>query len=58
MAESKMYGTSKISYPNVDNARLVIKHTESVNQESVNGRIRNIGKIYIESADGERFLSI
>ena len=56
MAESKMYGTSKISYQNVDNARLVIKHTESVNQESVNGRIRNIGKIYIESADGERFL--
>ena len=56
MAESKLYGTSKLSYQNIDNARLVIKHTESINQESANGRIRNIGKIYIESADGERFL--
>ena len=56
MAESKLYGTSKLSYQNIDSARLVIKHTESINQESVNGRIRNIGKIYIESAEGERFL--
>lgn len=56
MTESKLYGTSKISYQNVDNARLVIKHTESVNPELTAGRTRNIGKIYIESADGERFL--
>jgi hypothetical protein len=56
MSESKMYGTNKLSYQNVDSARIVIKHTESVNPELGKTRTRNIGKIYIESADGERFL--
>ena len=56
MSESKMYGTNKLSYQNVDSARIVIKHTESVNPELGQTRTRNIGKIYIESADGERFL--
>jgi len=54
--ESKLYGTSKISYQKVGEARIVIKHTESVNTELTAGRTRNIGKIYIESADGERFI--
>jgi len=56
MSESKMYGTSRVSYQKVDGARLVVKHTESVNQELAGGRTRSIGKIYIESADGERFM--
>jgi len=56
MTESKLYGTSKISYQNVGEARIMIKHTENVNQESAAGRTRSIGKIYIESADGERFM--
>ena len=55
MNESKLYGTSKMSYQNIDNARLVIKHTESVNTELASGRTQKIGKIYIESAEGERF---
>jgi hypothetical protein len=55
MTESKMYGTSKTSYQNVGEARIAIKHTKPVNTESVTGRIQNIGSIYIESADGERF---
>ncbi len=54
--ESKLYGTSKISYQKVGEARIVIKHTESINAEVAAGRTRNIGKIYIESADGERFI--
>jgi len=56
MTESKLYGTSKISYQNVDSARIVIKHTEHVNHELAAGRTQNIGKIYIESSDGERFM--
>jgi hypothetical protein len=56
MNESKLYGTSRVSYQNIDNARLVIKHTESINQELATGRTQKIGKIYIESADGERFM--
>ena len=55
MNESKLYGTSRISYQNVGEARIMIKHTESINQEAATGRTQKIGKIYIESADGERF---
>jgi hypothetical protein len=55
MTESKLYGTSRISYQNVDNARIVIKHTENVNHELAAGRTQNIGVIYIESSEGERF---
>jgi hypothetical protein len=55
MAESKLYGTSRISYQDVGSARLVIKHTESINQEQATGRTRSVGTIYIESSEGERF---
>ena len=55
MTESKLYGTSRVSYQKVGEARIVIQHTESINQESATGRTQKIGKIYIESADGERF---
>src|SRR6056297_1555517 len=55
MNESKLYGTGRISYQNFDNARLVIKHNESVNPEIPSSRTRNINSIYIESAEGERF---
>lgn len=53
--ESTMYGTSKVSYQDMDGARLVIKHSENINTESASGRTRKIGKIYIESPEGERF---
>jgi hypothetical protein len=55
MTESKLYGTSRISYQNVGEARIMIRHTENINQETATGRTQKIGKIYIESADGERF---
>jgi len=55
MNESKLYGTGRISYQDVDNARIVIKHNESINQEMPGARTRNISNIYIESAEGERF---
>ena len=56
MTESKLYGTSKISYQDVGEARLIIKHNESIDQTSPTGRNRSIGKIYVESPEGERFL--
>ena len=51
MTESKLYGTARLSYQDVDSARIVIKHTESVSEN----RTQKIGTIYIENADGERF---
>jgi len=55
MTESKLYGTHKTSYQNVDNARLVIKHTESIDQEKSSARSTKVGSIYIENDQGERF---
>jgi hypothetical protein len=53
--ESKLYGTSKISYQDLGEARLVIKHTQPVNIDLPAGRTMHIEGIYIENANGERF---
>jgi len=55
MNESKMYGTSRVSYQDFDGARLMIKHTESIDQTTPGGRAKKVGGLYIESAEGERF---
>ena len=55
MTESTMYGTSKTSYQNIADARICVKHSESINQELAGGRSQKIGSIYIESTNGERF---
>ncbi len=55
MSESKMYGTSRTSYEDVDKARLVLKHTQPVNQEVPGARTQHVHSLYIESENGERF---
>lgn len=55
MSESKLYGTSRTSYQNIGTARMVVKHSAPINQESATGRNTNIHSIYIESEGGERF---
>ena len=52
---SPAYGSSKSSYQKLESARLIIKHTKPVNEESHGSRSRNISAIYIENADGERY---
>jgi len=49
------YGTSKSSYQKLESAKLIIKHTKPVNEESRGSRSRNISAIYVENAEGERF---
>lgn len=53
--ESKMYGTARMSYQDVGNARLMVRHTRPVNTELPAGRTMHIEGIYIESNEGERF---
>ena len=53
--ENKMYGTSKISYQDLGEARLVIKHSQPVNLEVASGRTMHIESIYVENSQGERF---
>ena len=55
MMESKMYGTSRISYQDLGEARLVIKHSQPVNTDLAAGRTMHIQGIYVENIDGERF---
>ena len=55
MSESKMYGTSRTSFQDLGNARLVVKHRNAVDQENPAGRTQQIDSIYIESSEGERF---
>lgn len=53
--ESKFYGTSKISYQDLGEARIVIKHNAPINTDLAAGRTMHIESIYVENADGERF---
>jgi len=53
--ENKMYGNARMSYQDLGEARLVIKHSQPVNLNVPAGRTMHIESIYIENADGERF---
>ena len=53
--ENKMYGTSKISYQDLGEAKLIVKHNQPVNTDLPAGRTMHINSIYIENAVGERF---
>ena len=53
--ENKLYGSNRISYQDLGEARLVIKHSQPINMELAAGRTMHIENIYIENADGERF---
>jgi len=55
MMESKMYGTARMSYQDLGEAKLIIKHSQPINPEVPAGRTMHIESIYVENADGERF---
>jgi len=53
--ENKMFGTSRMSYQDLGEARLVVKHSQAINPDLPAGRTMHIENIYIENASGERF---
>ena len=53
--ESKMYGSKKKSYQDLNGAKMIVKHAGSVDEEKRGARSRNISAVYIENAEGERF---
>ena len=53
--ENKLYGNARMSYQDLGEARLIIKHNQPINQELAAGRTMHIDSIYIENAQGERF---
>jgi hypothetical protein len=55
MNESSLYGSTKSSYQKFENARMIIRHTKKIQEESANSRTRHIQAIFVENANGERF---
>lgn len=56
MNESKLWGTSRVSYQNIGEAKLLIKHSRPINHDLPAGRAMHIESIHVENAQGERFL--
>ena len=54
MNESRLYGTSRNSYADIDECRLLIKHEGLVSDEIRGARSRRIRDIFIETPIGER----
>jgi len=50
-----MTGTTKSSYQKMENAKIIIRHTKSVNEEIKGARSRSIQGIFIDNNKGERF---
>lgn len=56
VSESKRYGTTKSSYENLDNVRIIARHKKPILDDSdPAARSRNISTFYIENSEGERF---
>ena len=53
--ESKMYGTARMSYQDLGEAKLIVKHSQPVNPNVAAARTMHIEGIWVENADGERF---
>ncbi len=56
MNESAMYGSRLMSYQNLLDTRLIIKHSQAVMDDAQPGaRTRHISALFVENQDGERF---
>jgi len=53
--ENKLHGTSQKSFLEQGKAKLIIKHSKSVDETKMGARSRDISAIYIENNEGERF---
>jgi len=49
MTESKMWGTSKVSYQDLGETRIVVRHSKPVNYDLAAGRTMHIDAIYIKT---------
>ena len=52
--ESRLHGTSRSSYENDGNVRIIVRHSQPVVDEIKGARARHIRAIYLENAEGER----
>lgn len=56
MSESNLYGTKNVSYQNLDDTKLILKHKHALDDVDARGaRSRNIIAIFVQNGQGERF---
>lgn len=55
VTESKLYGTSRTSVQDFGPVRMLVRHSEKVDEEVSGSRTRKIDAIFIETDQGERF---
>jgi len=53
--ENRLYGTARMSYQDLGEAKLIIKHSQPINLDLAAGRSMHIEGIWVENAQGERF---
>jgi len=54
--ESKLFGTSRSSYQQLEDVRIIARHSKPIVDETIPGaRSRNVESFYIENSQGERF---
>ena len=53
--ENRLYGTARMSYQDLGEATLIIKHSQPVNPDLAAGRTMHIEGIWVENSLGERF---
>lgn len=49
-----MFGTTRSSYQQMENAKIIVRHKKKVDETKPGARSRNIAAIYIENSMGER----
>lgn len=56
LRENKLYGSSKSSYQTLGPVKLIVRHSNNVDETIQGSRARNIESIFVETHLGERFL--
>ena len=54
-AKVAMTGTTRSSYQRVGECKVIIRHTDKINEDKFGARSRNINAIFVETKNGERF---
>ena len=54
--ESRMFGTSRSSYQECGPVRIIVRHSDHVDEEKRGARTRNVESVFLETHLGERFL--
>ena len=52
---SKWFGTTKSSFQRIGEAKLIIRHTDAINENKPGARTRHIRALFVENKTGERF---